>query len=112
MRVLIFGMYDQSLFFPFNNGALTGSGTNHHDDSLTYCDALFIFCLRLITSYQLTTITLKCVWITSGEDCKGGGNGSYIANPSRGGCGSARDSAILWECSAAVAGRRVCPEGG
>lgn len=43
MRVLIFRMYDQSLFFPFNNGALTRSGTNQHDDSLTYCDALFIF---------------------------------------------------------------------
>lgn len=71
-------------FFPFNNGALTRSGTNQHDDSQTYCDALFSFCLRLITSYQLTTITLKCVWITSGEDGKGGGNGSYTANPSWG----------------------------
>lgn len=63
------------LFVSFNSSALAPSDNNQHNDSQTYCDALFIFYLWLITRYQLTTFTLKCVWITSGEDCKGGGGG-------------------------------------
>lgn len=64
--------------FHFDNSAVAHSDNNQHNDSQTYCDALFIFCLCLITRYHLTTITLKCVWITSSEERKEE-NGSYIA---------------------------------
>lgn len=56
----------------------------------------FYFYLWLITRHQLTTITLKCVWITSSEDWGGGANPSWGLWLSE---GTARDSAIHWEYS-------------
>lgn len=104
--------------FYFNNSSLARSDNNQHNDSQTYCDALFIFFpLCLITRYQLTTLTPKCVWITGSEEGKGE-NDSYIANLSCKGVFFAGNREIHWLTGSIVhkhttlVWHGVYPEGG